>query len=155
MRQHVHFITLGVADVAASRRFYVDGLGWTPTFENEDVVFVQVAPGVLLALFGAHDLAADIAGGPGVRQHEVGSTMRPAAGVPIALAHNVSSPAEVAQVLAEAAAAGATILKPAQTAAFGGVHGYFADPDGLAWEVAYNPGWSVADDGTVSLTAPA
>jgi hypothetical protein len=69
------------------------------------------------------------------------------------LAHNVDSPEAVREVLDRATAAGATILKPAQQAAFGGFHGYFADPAGIRWEVAHNSGWHVAPDGTVHIGA--
>jgi hypothetical protein len=142
MEPRVTFITLGVDDLDAARRFYVDGLGWTPTFEVAgEVVFIQVGPGLLLALWGAADLDADSGGPPG-RGSGPGS---------FALAHNVDSDDAVVGVLAAAAAAGATILKPAQRADFGGFHGYFADPSGFRWEVAHNPGWAIAPDGRVSL----
>lgn len=137
-------ITLGCPDVDAARRFYVDGLGWRPVLDVPgEVVFLQVAPGVALALWGAAALAADMGTAEG----------SPAAGS-MALAHNVATAAEVAEVLDQAAAAGGTIVKPAAPAFFGGVQGYFADPAGFAWEVAWNPGWHVADDGTVSLQGP-
>ncbi|WP_437050280.1 VOC family protein [Streptomyces sp. enrichment culture] len=74
------------------------------------------------------------------------------AGTPFALAQNLSSPAEVDEAVRRARAAGAVVLKEPRRAAFGGYHGYFADPDGHRWEVCHNPGWSVADDGTVTLT---
>jgi catechol 2,3-dioxygenase-like lactoylglutathione lyase family enzyme len=145
MQQRVDFITLGVPDLAAARRFYVDGLGWRPTLDVEDeVVFLQVGHGLLLALWGAENLEADVgSGSPG--------QALPAGAAPIALAHNVASEDEVALVLERAAAAGGTVLKHAQPAAFGGLQGYFADPAGFRWEVAYNPGWSVAPDGRVSI----
>jgi catechol 2,3-dioxygenase-like lactoylglutathione lyase family enzyme len=140
----VTFITIACADVAASRRFYVDGLGWAPLFELPDeVVFVQVGHGLLLALWRADALAEDIGAGP------LGS------GPPaVSLAHNVATEQEVLDVMAAAERAGATILKPAQMAFYGGLQGYFADPDGVRWEVAHNPGFAVAADGTVTLAAP-
>jgi catechol 2,3-dioxygenase-like lactoylglutathione lyase family enzyme len=142
MEPRVTFITLGVADLAAARRFYVDGLGWAPTFEVADeVVFIQVGHGLLLALWGADDLVADSG-----RAWPNGSA--PAG---FALAHNVESDDEVVTVLEQAAVAGATILKPAQRADFGGFHGYFADPDGVRFEVAHNPGWGVDADGHVRI----
>lgn len=141
MEPRVSFITLGVDDLDASRRFYVDGLGWPPTFEvPNEVTFIQVGPGLLLALWGAAELDADS-----------GVTVRSPLGGSIALAHNVDSDEAVVRVLAEAERAGATILKPAQRAEFGGFHGYFADPSGVRWEVAHNPGWSVGADGHVTL----
>ena len=141
MEPRVNFITLGVDDLAAARRFYVDGLGWTPTWEVPDeVVFLQVGPGLLLTLWHASSLDAD-AGGPG----------EPTTPAGFSLAHNVGSDEEVFGVMARAEAAGATVLKPAQRAEFGGVHGYFADPSGARWEVAHNPGWRVEADGTVVI----
>jgi uncharacterized protein len=139
MEQHVDFITLGVADLAAARRFYVEGLGWKPTFEVEgEVVFIQVGHGLLLSLWGAKDMAEDI-GAPVT------------AGSSAAFAHNVASDDAVQPVLDAAEAAGGTILKRAQPAFFGGVQGYFEDPEGFRWEVAHNPGWSVDPDGTVRI----
>jgi len=105
------------------------------------IVFLQVGHGLLLALWTADELDADA------------GTERSGATAPAgyALSHNVASDDEVVDVLAQAAAAGATILKPAQHADFGGLHGYFADPNGVRWEVAHNPGWRVAADGQVTI----
>jgi len=143
MEPRVSIITLGVPDVAAARRFYVDGLGWTPTFEVPgDVVFLQVGPGVLLSLFGAADLAEDVdPDGTGPAPTPAGFT----------LAHNVDSAEQVDAVIADALAAGARLVKPARRAAWGGYHGYVADPAGVLWEIAFNPSWSVAADGTVAI----
>ena len=139
MEQRVHFITLGVSDLAAARRFYVEGLDWRPTFEVEgEVVFIQVGPGLLLSLWGAESMQEDI--GHPVTQ-----------GSSVTFAHNVDTDDDVQRVLADAEAAGATILKPAQRAFFGGVQGYFEDPQGFRWEVAHNPGWGVDPDGTVRI----
>jgi catechol 2,3-dioxygenase-like lactoylglutathione lyase family enzyme len=137
----VTFITLGVPDLDAARRFYVDGLGWEPALDVPgEVIFIQVGHGLLLALFDAQKMAADIGAGASV-----------AATAGIALAHNVASEAEVAGAMERAAAAGATVLKPAQATAWGGHHGYFADPAGFVWEVAHNPGWRVEPDGRVAI----
>ncbi len=139
MEQRVHFITLGTRDIAAARRFYVEGLGWKPTFEVDgEVVFIQVGPGLLLSLWDRDEMAKDI-----------GAAVTP--GNSITFAHNVDTDDAVARVLADAEAAGATILKPAQKAFFGGVQGYFEDPQGFRWEVAHNPGWGVDPDGTVRI----
>jgi catechol 2,3-dioxygenase-like lactoylglutathione lyase family enzyme len=136
----VHLITLGVDDLDEARAFYVDGLGWPATFEAPGaIVFIQVGHGLLLGLFGADDLAADI-GVP----HQRGPS-------PFTLAQVVETEDEVRATLEAAQTAGGTILKAAQHADFGGYHGYFADPSGFRWEVATNPGWSVAPDGTVSI----
>jgi uncharacterized protein len=139
---HVSIVTLGVADVAAARRFYVEGLGWPTVYDAPEVVFIQVGHGLLLALWGVADLTADIGSGP------LGGG--PA---PISLAHNVGSEQAVHDVLAAAERAGATIVKPAQRAVYGGLQGYFADPDGFRWEVAHNPGLRVGADGRVTLEA--
>ena len=142
MKPCVHFITLGVSDLAAARRFYVEGLGWPSAFDVPgEITFIQVGHGLLLGLFGAAALEADI-----------GRRGTPTTGpAPFTLAQVVDTEDEVIAVLDAAEAAGATILKPAQRGDFGGFHGYFADPDGFRWEVATNPGWSVASDGTVSI----
>jgi uncharacterized protein len=141
MDQRLSLITLGVPDVKEARRFYLDALGWTPVMDVPGTItFMQVAPGVLLALFGADELAADVGG----------RAAAPAVGN-VTLAHNVGSPAEVDSVMEDVVRAGATVLKAPQEAEWGGYHGYFADPAGTPWEVAYVPGWSVAADGTVSM----
>ncbi|KAE8762342.1 VOC family protein [Georgenia thermotolerans] len=130
MDQRLSFITLAVPDPAASRRFYADGLGWEPAFEAEgEVVFFLVAPTVVLSLWRADDFAA-----------EVGPLDRRPGTAPLTLAHNVPTPAQVDAVLAEAVAAGGTLVGAAQDREWGGRSGYFADPDGYRWEVAYNPG---------------
>lgn len=143
MQPRVSIITLAVADVARSRRFYVDGLAWPPVYADDEVVFVQVGPGLLLALWGSGDLAADMGVAPA-----------PPGGTAVVLAHNVGSPAEVARVVAELVMAGGEVVKPLQEAAFGGTQAYVADPDGHVWEVAHNPGWHVGEDGAVTLQAP-
>jgi hypothetical protein len=133
-----------VPDLDAARRFYVDGLGWKPTLDIPGgIVFIQVGHGLLLALWGAASLEADVRpADPAV----------PAAGpAPMSLAQVVATEAEVVAVLERAQAAGGTVLKEAQRGDFGGFHGYFADPAGHRWEVATNPGWSVGADGRVTL----
>lgn len=141
MEQRVSLITLGVKDLARATAFY-QALGWTAgAAPADDVVFFQ-AGGMIVALWGREQLAED-------------------SGVPdpggwggVALAHNVRSPAEVDAVIAEAERAGATIARPGAETFWGGYSGAFIDPDGHPWEVAHNPGWTLADDGTVHLTTP-
>jgi uncharacterized protein len=140
MEQRVSLITLGVADVADARAFY-EALGWTTGAEpGDDVVFFQ-AGGMIVALWSRAQLAEDTVvsdeGGWG------GTT----------LAHNVRSPAEVDAVLAEAEAVGATIARPGAETFWGGYSGVFVDPDGHAWEIAHNPRWTLADDGSISLAS--
>jgi uncharacterized protein len=144
MEPRVHIITLGMPDLAAARRFYVDGLGWQPTMEVPDeIVFVRVGHGLLLGLWRAEELERDV---------HPDAPPPPAAGpAPMSLAHNVGSDAEVAEVLARAEAAGGTVLKRAQLGEVGFVHGYFADPAGFRWEVAHNPSLVFRPDGTVSF----
>ncbi len=140
MKPQVTLITLGMPDLDAARRFYVEGLGWEAVVDLASVVFIQVGHGLLLALFGAEDLAADIGdgaprGGPGA----------------FTLAHNLGSEEEVDEVVGRFAAAGGKMLKPAQRAEWGGYHAYLADPAGFVWEIAYAPGWSVDSEGRVSM----
>jgi uncharacterized protein len=137
MENRVSVVTLGVADVARARAFY-GALGWDSDSPGDDVVFFQ-AGGMVLALWGREDLAADSAvedsGGWGG----------------VTLAHNVGSPAEVDAVLSAARAAGATIGRPGGVTFWGGYSGIFVDPDGHPWEVAHNPGWVLTDDGSIHL----
>jgi predicted lactoylglutathione lyase len=139
MEQRISIVTLGVRDLATSRRFYVDGLGWKPAFENKEIVFFQ-AGGMIFALFLRNELAKDF--------EADALTFGRAA---MALAHNVRTKAEVDPLMKRATGAGATILKPAREASWGGYSGYFADPDGFAWEVAWNPAWRIATDGTIEF----
>jgi len=136
--QRVSVITLGVADLAAARAFY-EGLGWTTRADpGDDVVFFQ-AGGSVVALWSRERLAEDscVTDSPGWGG--------------ITLSHNVRSPAEVDAVIEQARAAGARIgREPAETF-WGGYSGVFLDPDGHPWEVAHNPHWTVADDGSVAL----
>ena len=142
MQPRLDVLTVGVTDIAATRAFYVDGLGWKPALEIPDeIIFLQLNHGLLVSFWGADKLAADMGLPPGSVTPGTGFT----------LAHNPASPEEVADVLAVAEAAGGTILKPATKADFGGTHGYFADPDGIRWEIAYNPGLTVGADGKVEI----
>jgi uncharacterized protein len=137
MDQRVSLITLGVADLAVSRRFY-EALGWR-CVEVEETVFVQ-AGGSAVVLWGREKLAADA----GIED--------PGGGFGgIALAQNVRSPEEVDAILTAAESAGATVTKPAQKTFYGGYAAYFADPDGHLWEIAHNPGFTLADDGALVL----
>lgn len=127
MEQRLNFVTLVVADLETTKRFYVDGLGWTPSMDvPNEVVMIQVGERLVLSLWSEQDALKEI--GPVTR----------AGTLPFTLAHNVETPAEVDYVLATAANAGATI-KPAEQRDWGGYSGYFLDPDGVHWEVAFNP----------------
>jgi catechol 2,3-dioxygenase-like lactoylglutathione lyase family enzyme len=138
MDQRLSLVTLGVADLDRSLRFY-EALGWTRGNTNPEVVFFQLN-GVILALWPRKNLAAD------AKLSAEGSGFGG-----IALAYNARDRAEVDAVLAEAERAGARILKPAEEAFWGGYSGYFADPDGHPWEVAWNPEWKLSEKGEVSL----
>jgi uncharacterized protein len=139
MEQRVSLITLGVADLQRSREFY-ERLGWRRSMaEAEGVVFFQ-AGGMALALYSRTELAKDAKISP-----EGSGFSR------IALAYNTRSREEVDSALAEAQAAGARILKPAEEAFWGGYSGYFADPDGFPWEVAWNPSFAILEDGSIRL----
>jgi uncharacterized protein len=140
MEQRLTAVTLGVADLQRARRFYEKGLGWSASLaSNKDVVFFQ-ANGLVIALWGRADLAKDA---------NVANDGDGFSG--IALAHNARSKEEVDAVLAKAGHAGARILKPGQKTFWGGYAGYFADPDGHMWEVAWNPFWPLDDAGNVKL----
>ena len=139
MEQRLSLVTLGVADLERARRFYEDGLGWRRGNDHPEVVFYQLG-GMVLALWSRDALAQDA--------HLSGAGSGFSA---IALAYCTRTREEVDAVLAAAEAAGAKILKPAEDAFWGGYSGYFADPDGHPWEVAWNPDWTLADDGSVRL----
>jgi uncharacterized protein len=139
MDQRVSLITLGVADLARARAFY-EALGWkTGAQPADDVVFFQTGC-MIVALWGRGQLEEDSgvedSGGWGG----------------VTLAYNARSPEEVDAVIDEARAAGARIAREGAATFWGGYSGVFVDPDGHPWEVAHNPHWTVADDGSVSLS---
>ncbi|OOY53861.1 VOC family protein [Solemya velum gill symbiont] len=127
MKPRISMITLGVRDLSASIKFYENGLGF-PRMESPPEVAFFTLNGTWLGLYGRDALAED-------------------ATVPVkgdgfnsfTLAHNVESEAQVDEVVAQAVKAGATLVKKPQAVFWGGYSGYFADPDGHLWEVAYNP----------------
>jgi uncharacterized protein len=139
MEQRLSIVTLGVSDLKRSREFY-EHLGWRRSMvKAEGVVFFQTG-GMALALFPRNELAKDAtiaADGQGFSG--------------MSLAYNTRSREEVDSVLAEARNAGATILKPAEQAFWGGYSGYFADPDGFLWEVAWNPDFPISADGSIKI----
>ena len=129
MEQHINYITLGVADLAESRRFYREVFGWQETADsNENIAFFQAGNALLLALFGQAALARDA------------QIPEQSSGFPrFTLAHNVGSEAEVDALFAGFAAKNINIIKAPQKAFWGGYSGYLADPDGFLWEIAFNP----------------
>ncbi|WP_127782309.1 VOC family protein [Rhodococcus sp. X156] len=138
MEQRLSLISLGVTDLARARDFYA-ALGWTGQ-EVQETVFLQ-AGGIGVVLWSRDKLAADC-GLPDAGPGGFGG---------IALAHNVRSRPEVEEVLAAAAAAGARVTRPAAETFYGGYAGVFCDPDGHAWEVAHNPGFPLAADGSITI----
>lgn len=127
MKPRISMITLGVSDLASAVKFYRDGLGFPKMDSPPEVAFFTLN-GSWLGLYGRHALAEDATVSP------EGSGFGG-----FTLSHNVASEAEVEQVIAQAVSAGATLVKPAQKVFWGGYSGYFKDPDGYLWEVAYNP----------------
>jgi uncharacterized protein len=143
MEQRISLITLGVADLARARGFY-ERLGWRGQ-EIEDTVFFQ-AGGMALVLWGRGKVAADA----GLDDAEAGDIGADGFGG-ITLAQNVRSRLEVDQVIAAAAVAGAVITQAARETFYGGYAGFFADPDGHIWEIAHNPGFTLDQDGALTL----
>ena len=137
MKPRITLVTLAVDDLERAVAFYRDGLGFVTKgivgaeFENGAVAFFHLESGLKLALWPGKSLAADS-----------GLALAPASGGRFSLAHNVASPEEVDAVMAQAERAGAHIAKRAQSTFYGGYAGYFQDPDGHLWEVAFNPGFA-------------
>ena len=137
MQPRLSVITLGVADLEAAVAFYRDGLG-LPTegivgreFEHGAVAFFELQPGLALTLWAQADIA-----------HDSGLARTPVSPTAVTLGHNVASREEVDALMDQAGKAGAKIVKPAQDTFYGGYAGYFQDPDGHLWEVAFNPGFA-------------
>jgi catechol 2,3-dioxygenase-like lactoylglutathione lyase family enzyme len=140
MKPRITLLTLGVDDLERAVRFYRDGLGLKTEgiigkeFEHGAVAFFELQSGLRLALWPRASIA-----------HDTGLPAGRASPTDFTVAHNVNSKAEVDQVMAEARKAGAAIVKPAHDTAWGGYAGYFQDPDGHVWEVAWNPAWKISD----------
>jgi uncharacterized protein len=140
MKPRITLLTLGVNDLGRSVRFYRDGLGLKTEgivgaqFEHGAVAFFDLQAGLKLALWPRKSIA-----------HDSGLPVSPASATDFTIGHNVGSRNEVDAVMAEARKAGATIVKPAHETFWGGYAGYFQDPDGHLWEVAWNPQWTVPD----------
>jgi len=137
VEQRLSLVTLGVADLEVARRFY-EALGWSETPRAEGVVFFQVG-GMVVGLWSRAELAADSGvddgGGWGG----------------VTLAYNTRSRDEVDAVIEEARSAGARIVREPGETFWGGYSGVFVDPDGHPWEVAHNPDWTIAEDGSIVL----
>ena len=137
MEQRLSLVTLGVRDLARARAFY-EALGWSGESPGGDIVFFQ-AGGIVISLWDRGELAEDSGSVDGGGWGGV------------TIAHNVDSPEAVDAVLAEAASAGATIARAGAPTFWGGYSGVFVDPEGHPWEVAHNPGWPLASDGSIRL----
>jgi uncharacterized glyoxalase superfamily protein PhnB len=138
MEQRISLVTLGVADLKRARTFY-ERLGWHGQ-EVEETVFFQ-AGSIALVLWGREKVAAD-AGIKDTNADGFGG---------MTLAHNVRSRVDVDEVLSEAAKAGAEITQVARETFYGGYAGFFADPDGHVWEIAYNPGFPLDRNGAITI----
>ena len=144
IQQRLTIVTLGVSDMARAKNFYLDGLGWTEAEQpSPEVCFIQMA-GMILGLYGWDALAEDM-------------SIDPAHDLPqfrgCSFAYNTVTKEETDEVLALAVESGATLVKPAEEVFWGGYSGYFADPDGHLWEVAYNPYTLPQPDGSFDMTA--
>lgn len=141
MDQRLSLVTLGVDDLANARAFY-GRLGWkASSASNDNVVFYQLG-GIILGLYGRRALAEEARVPDSQDRSRFGG---------IALAYNVREKGEVDTVLAEAVAAGGRLLKAGEDVFWGGYSGYFADPEGHVWEVAWNPFFPIGEDGGISL----
>jgi uncharacterized protein len=140
MKPRISILTLGVEDLERSLRFYRDGLGLRTDgivgqqFEHGAVAFFELQSGLKLAIWARDNLA-----------HDSGLPKSAASATEFSLGHNVASEREVDAVMEQAARAGARIVKPAQKTFWGGYSGYFQDPDGHLWEVAFNPDFVPGD----------
>lgn len=136
MRQLIALVTLGVDDLARSRRFYADGFGWKPVFETPEIIFYQMN-GLVFSTWLRKGLDADTQRSSSVKS----------AG--FALAHNVESRGQVQPILDHLAKYGGRILRLASEPPHGGMSGVVADPDEHAWEIAWNPAWPIDAQGRV------
>jgi len=136
MQQQISVITIGVLDLDRSKRFYVEGFGWTPVFENEEIIFYQMN-GFVLGTFKLASLEEDM-GRSGLKT--------PGA---FSLAHNVARREDVDTVMDQLVLAGGSMLRKADAPPHGGFRGYVADPDDHAWEIAWNPFWPIDENGLV------
>ena len=156
----VHFITFSTRSLDVARALYVDGLGWRPLMDvTDEIIFFQVAPGVVLGMFDAEKFEADLRGSDR-EGAEVSACEAEPRDIPLAVAavpvtgvtvsRNVLSREEVSALAEKFVANGATMLKAPQPGAFGGIfHAFVKDPNGLIWEIAHNPGWRIDDAGVV------
>lgn len=137
MQQQISVITVGIADLARSKRFYVEGFGWKPVFETAEIAFYQMN-GFVLGTWIKASLEGDMQR----------PTLTPGA---FALAHNVASQDAVQPLIDRLASFGGEVLRPGDAPPHGGFRGYISDPDGHAWEIAHNPAWKIDAVGHVTF----
>jgi len=137
MPQTLSLITLSIRDIARSRRFYGEGFGWKPVYESEEVLFFQMN-GIVFGLWQHTAFSADL-GRPDGESNG------------FALAHNVESREAVDALVARLSDHGGQILRRPDAPPYGGWRGYVADPDGHAWEIAWNPAWATDAEGHVTF----
>jgi catechol 2,3-dioxygenase-like lactoylglutathione lyase family enzyme len=136
MQQQIAVVTVGVSDLGKSGHFYQDGFGWSPVFENTEIVFYQMN-GFVFGTWLTSALEADT---------KTQGLNAPGA---VALAHNVATEEDVKLVMDRLLAVGATLLRDADAPPYGGLRGYVADPDSHIWEIAWNPAWPIDEEGHV------
>lgn len=138
MQQQISVITLGINNLSQSRHFYQCGFGWLPVFENDEISFYQMN-GLVLGTWLRNALFDDM-------HRPVTENLSACA-----LAHNVSSQQDVTLLMDRLVKAGGKLLRSADAPPHGGFRGYVADPDGHAWEIAWNPAWAIDADGRVTF----
>ncbi len=143
MEQRISLITLGVAELERAVAFYENVVGWKAAPGPSGIAFFDLG-GIVFSLYPHDDLARD--------RKAVADHARDGVYEGFALAHNVRAKEDVDAIFARLRDKGATILKEPEHVFWGGYSGYFSDPDGHAWEVAYNPHWAIQKDGRVSMT---
>ncbi len=138
MQQQISVITLGITELLRSRRFYVEGFGWTPVFENEEIIFYQMN-GFVLGTFSKPALEQDMS--------------RTGLSVPgaFSLAHNVATQEDVQIVMRQLVESGGRVIREADAPRHDGFRGYVSDPDDHAWEIAWNPAWKIDEHGFVQF----
>lgn len=140
MQQQISVITIGITDLARSHRFYTKGFGWSPVFENDEIIFYQMN-GLVLGTFEKSALEKDM------------NRFDLAVPGAFSLAHNVPGRDDVEIVMDRLIQAGGRVIRPADAPPHGGYRGYVADPDDHSWEIAWNPAWHIDENGLVTFAS--